>query len=239
MIFIIIEILIVGAVIAIDLTTKAAAVNYLANKPFWQADFINGFMDLKYTENTGASWGIFQDKTLALTVFTGIALGLLLIFLIIRAKKDRKLMRIPLLLIFAGGVGNLVDRIAFGYVRDFLRFTFIEFPIFNLADSAVTIGAILLVIALIVDMIDDGKKLKAKMAENAEHYLDENNLTLKDGKIDEIIISGDEPKLINDKLATEESAKTESLEKSEEKEKTQDEASVSLTKPKKNSKTEN
>lgn len=187
MIYILIEILIVGAVIAIDLTTKSAAFSYLQDKPFRQSDFIKGFMDFKYTENTGAGWGIFQEKTIALTIFTAIALALLLALIILRAKKDRKLIRIPLLLIFAGGVGNLVDRIMFGYVRDFLRFTFINFPIFNLADTAITVGAILLVIALIVDMIEDGKKLKVQMAENTEHYLKENHLTIKDGKISEIV----------------------------------------------------
>jgi len=99
MLFFLIEILIVGGIIAIDLTTKWAATNYLFAQPFHQADLIKGFIDLKYTENTGASWGIFQDKTLVLTIFTGIALGILLIVLIVRAKRDRKLLRIPLLLI--------------------------------------------------------------------------------------------------------------------------------------------
>lgn len=198
MLFFIIEILIVGGIIAIDLTTKWAATNFLMTQPFHQADLIKGFIDLKYTENTGASWGIFQDKTLVLTIFTGIALGILLIVLIVRAKRDRKLLRIPLLLIFAGGVGNLVDRICFGYVRDFLRFTFIDFPIFNLADSSITIGAALLILALIIEIINDGKKAKAELVgisdnaigikksleSNDENILDNENKIQSDIKSD-------------------------------------------------------
>ena len=198
MLFFIIEILIVGGIIAIDLTTKWAATNFLFAQPFHQADLIKGFIDLKYTENTGASWGIFQDKTLVLTIFTGIALGILLIVLIVRAKRDRKLLRIPLLLIFAGGVGNLIDRICFGYVRDFLRFTFIDFPIFNLADSSITIGAALLILALIIEIINDGKKAKAELVgisdnaigikksleSNDENILDNDNKIQSDIKSD-------------------------------------------------------
>ncbi|MDD4839105.1 MAG: signal peptidase II [Clostridia bacterium] len=157
MIYFLIEILIVAAIISVDLGTKAAAVNFLQDKPFKQSNFIEGFIDLKYSENTGATWGIFKDKTLALIIFTAIALSILLVVLIVRAKKDKRMFRIPLLMIFAGGVGNLVDRIMLGYVRDFLHFTFIDFPIFNLADSAISFGAAFLVLFLIIEMINESK----------------------------------------------------------------------------------
>lgn len=160
MLYFIVEILIVAIILGIDQGTKAAAVSYLKDKPFKQAEFWKGFLDLKYSENTGASWGLFRNQTLALIIFTMLALGLLLIFLVMRYKKDTKLLRIPLLFVFAGGLGNLIDRFMFGYVRDFLRFTFIDFPIFNLADSAICVGAGLLIVYLIVEFVKEGKKIK-------------------------------------------------------------------------------
>jgi len=164
MLYIILEIMLFGAILSLDLWSKHAAAAYLADKPFREAPLIDGFMDLKYSQNTGASWGIFRDHTLVLTIFTAVALAGVLIFLILRRKKDKKLLRLPLILILAGGAGNLVDRIMFGYVRDFLRYTFIDFPIFNVADAAITVGSIGLIVYLIVEFFREAKTLKKAKA---------------------------------------------------------------------------
>jgi signal peptidase II len=171
MLYAVFEILLVAALISLDLWSKQAAAAYLADKPFREAPLIPGFMDLKYSQNTGASWGILRGQTTTLAVLTAIALSALLIFLVLRWKKDKKLLRLPLLLIFAGGAGNLFDRFAFGYVRDFLRYTFIDFPIFNVADAAITVGSIGLVVYLIVEFIKEAitaKKAKTVANQSAQ-----------------------------------------------------------------------
>lgn len=95
--------------------------------------------------NTGASFGIFQGKTLALTIFS--IVGMLAIagfyFWLPKVKKMRA-MRLTLTMIVAGGVGNIIDRIRMGKVTDMISFDLINFPVFNVADIGVTCGAIIM-----------------------------------------------------------------------------------------------
>ena len=79
-----------------------------------------------------------------------------------RKKKDSLLFRISLCFFAGGGIGNMIDRVFLGYVIDFLRFDFIDFPIFNVADSFITIGAGLMIVTLILDLIKDLRKKKEK-----------------------------------------------------------------------------
>ena len=79
-----------------------------------------------------------------------------------RKKKDSLLFRIALCFFAGGGIGNMIDRIFLGYVIDFLRFDFIEFPIFNVADSFITIGAALMVVTLLIDFITELRQKSKK-----------------------------------------------------------------------------
>lgn len=109
-------------------------------------------------ENRGAGFGIFQGKTIALTVLTIILVVAMSVYLFF-AIKETEWLRISLVFIIGGGVGNIVDRLALGYVRDFLQFAFWEqFPVFNVADSFVTVGAFMLVVVLIVMLVKEGRK---------------------------------------------------------------------------------
>ncbi len=143
------ELLIVVAVLALDLGSKYGVVAALGVEDHFQTKgditFIKNFISFGYSENTGASWGSFQGKTGALTAVTAIGLALLVVYLIFN-KKESKFLRTCLVLILAGGLGNLYDRIVFGYVRDFIVFDFMNFPIFNIADSFLTVATILVVI---------------------------------------------------------------------------------------------
>ena len=112
--------------------------------------FIPGVIRFEYTENTGMAWGLFKNATLVLTVTTALACALIVYFIISKRKTMPALMRFALAAILAGAVGNLIDRIFLGYVRDFIAFDFISFPIFNFADSCVTVGAVLLGISLLL-----------------------------------------------------------------------------------------
>ena len=108
--------------------------------------------------NAGAAFGILEGKTWLLITVTGIIM-IICICLLIRKTFDSKLMFWALCLVLGGGTGNMIDRIfKGGNVVDFLEFGFFEFPVFNVADCAVCIGAALMVLYFIVDFIKDSKR---------------------------------------------------------------------------------
>ena len=108
--------------------------------------FIPNFLDFTYIHNTGGAWGILAGKTWLLVVFTAVVMAFCVVFLIRNGFKN-PLLFWAVCLVVSGGVGNMIDRIFNeGRVIDFLRTLFIDFPIFNLADCAVVIGAGLLIL---------------------------------------------------------------------------------------------
>ena len=114
--------------------------------------FIPGFLRFESIENRGMVWGLgngLNGFTIAVTVFTVLVIALLVYIVIKYRNVTTKLIGISLAAIAGGAVGNLIDRIALGYVRDFICTEFITFPIFNVADCFVTCGSILLGILLI------------------------------------------------------------------------------------------
>ena len=133
-------------IIIIDQLTKIlAAVNLSFTT---KISLIPGIINLVYLENTGAAFSILSDKVEIL----GVISVLFCIALIVYAYKKRPesvLQRISLTLIFAGAAGNAIDRIARGYVIDFIETAFMDFPVFNIADIAITVGAALLIIHVI------------------------------------------------------------------------------------------
>lgn len=77
---------------------------------------------------------------------------------------DSKILHWSIVLITAGGIGNLIDRIFRGYVIDYFEFTFFKFPVFNFADCLVTVGAAVAIVYLVYDIIVTAKKEKAEKA---------------------------------------------------------------------------
>ena len=140
--------------IGIDQLIKMVVANSLYDHPI---SIINGVLEFRYSENTGAAWSLFSNKTLYLILFTSIVLVILLCVLF-SGKIRKKLPVISLLLIISGGIGNLIDRIFRGYVIDFIYFKIIEYPIFNIADSFVCVGAVLLLIYVIFFYKEPKKK---------------------------------------------------------------------------------
>jgi signal peptidase II len=172
-----IEFLLLAFTIVFDLCMKEFLYDFLL-KHNGNYVVIKGFLDLTYSENTGAGFGMFKDGTLGLTVITAIIIVAIFAYLLIAKRKDIWL-RISLVLIAGGGIGNLVDRIGLGYVRDFFEFTFMDFAIFNIADFFVTVGAFMLIFYLIYLIAIDFIKGKDKKAENsvltAENHNDTEN----------------------------------------------------------------
>jgi signal peptidase II len=113
---------------------------------------------LHLVTNTGASWGILQGKNMLLVWVCLIVLGLIMVNIdFIRKRKEQVL---PVILIIAGLLGNLIDRIFRGFVIDFIDFRF--WPVFNLADSCIVIGVILLIIVILKNDLAENKKAKKK-----------------------------------------------------------------------------
>ncbi len=163
-----IEILLFAFIITFDLTMKDYLYDFVVNRNSGYYTVVEGFFALNYSENTGMGFGLGQDSTTGITVMTCIVIVVVIGYLAV-FRKDKAYIRIPLVMVAAGGIGNLVDRIALGYVRDFFEFTFMDFAIFNIADSFVTVGAIALIIGLIVMMAVTAKDEKARQAaEEAE-----------------------------------------------------------------------
>ncbi len=120
-------------------------------------DFLKGFISIEGGhKNTGAAWSMFSNATVWLIVISIIFLAALFV-LNHFIKKPNLLYYISFSMIFGGAIGNLYDRIAFGYVRDFIKLDFMNFPIFNIADSFLCVGVVLFCIFLIFVEARSGK----------------------------------------------------------------------------------
>jgi len=148
---------IVAIGIALDQLTKWLAVVFL--KSVSTVPIIKGVLHLTYLENTGAAFGMFnkpEQRWIFLTVSTVAILGM--VFYLFSGLCEGKLAGVALAMLISGGIGNMIDRLLLGYVVDFIDFRLIHFAIFNGADTFVCVGAGLLVLALIFDMIDERKE---------------------------------------------------------------------------------
>lgn len=100
-------------------------------------------------KNTGAAFSMLSGNNVLFIIITTLACVILTCFLFSKKIFTNKLEKISLSLILGGAIGNLVDRILYAYVRDFIYLKFINFAVFNIADSAITIGAILLISSIL------------------------------------------------------------------------------------------
>ena len=144
-------------IIAFDQITKYFASLKLADGSV--AKFIPGVVQFKYADNTGMAFSMLSGARwvfIALTVVVCVG-----VFYYLFSNRCKSLwLYWSLGVILSGGIGNLIDRIRFGYVVDFIEPTFVNFAIFNIADCAVTCGAVVLVGYLLYDAFKDVKKPK-------------------------------------------------------------------------------
>ncbi|WP_125767997.1 signal peptidase II [Companilactobacillus furfuricola] len=110
-------------------------------------EFIPGILSLTNIRNTGAAWSMLEGKMYFFYIVTAIAV-IVLGYLFFKAEKDQHLYRFSLLFLLAGTIGNAIDRFTRQFVIDMFNLEFMNFPIFNLADTFITIGVILLLISL-------------------------------------------------------------------------------------------
>ena len=129
------RVLILAAIFVADRLTKQWALTWLLPKGFVA---VLPFFHLTYVENTGAAFGIGFSRN---SFFTVLSAGLIAVLFYLQQAWKRKntWIQVGLVLVMGGAIGNLYDRIVYGFVVDFLDF--LVWPVFNVADSCVTVGA--------------------------------------------------------------------------------------------------
>lgn len=144
--------------VALDLITKSITdgVNIVGT---------NAFVDFVSVHNGGASWGMMQGHQVLFIVLAVLFVGGMLCydFLVKKNNNENGWFFVGFNLVLAGIIGNVIDRIDFGYVRDFISLAFMDFPVFNVADICLTIGTICIVVWMLFFC---GKKPKNKVETN-------------------------------------------------------------------------
>jgi signal peptidase II len=131
-----------------DQCTKYLAVQHLKDQN--PVVLIKNTLELHYLENRGAAFGSLQGRQVLLLIITAIVLiGLIVVYLKMPSNRRFLPLRMTVILLFSGAVGNMIDRIMNHYVVDFIYFKVINFPIFNVADCYVTIAAVLLAVLIL------------------------------------------------------------------------------------------
>lgn len=112
-------------------------------------NLIPGFIELRYSQNTGIAFSLLEDFPLILTILNSLIVLIIVFYFIKEYVKLHGFKYFALLLLISGGIGNLLDRFTKGYIVDFINPTFIDFAIFNLADSFLNIGVFLLILDIL------------------------------------------------------------------------------------------
>lgn len=134
--------------VALDQFTKHLAVLHLMDQP--PIVLIKGVFELTYATNKGAAFGVLQNRQGFFLLVTSLVL-LVLVYFTLRLPETKRYLplRLTACCLFAGALGNLIDRVRLGYVVDFFYFSLIDFPIFNVADCYVVVSSILLAVLIL------------------------------------------------------------------------------------------
>jgi signal peptidase II len=135
------QLFIVAFIVALDQVTKYLAKTYL--KPVGSIPLIPNVFHFTYVENRGAAFGILQNQRWLFIVLT-VVISAVIVYYLFTHRQESIVLTIALSMILGGAIGNLIDRLRLGYVVDMLHFVLIDYPVFNVADSFVVIGTILL-----------------------------------------------------------------------------------------------
>lgn len=144
---------VLGSVVVLDQLTKALIVRSFELHEY--RPIIDGFLSLSHVRNRGAAFGILSNSDLPYqpVLLSALSLGALLAiaYYFVRLPPAARLPRLALALVLGGAVGNLIDRVRMGYVVDFVHVFWREraWPDFNVADSAITVGVVLLILDVV------------------------------------------------------------------------------------------
>lgn len=169
------ELLIVVLLVILDQWVKYLTVIHLKGQAAHVV--IDKVFELTYVENVGAAFGMLDNQQWFFKTFTTIfvALALYVLFKKIPKNKFYLPLRITAVLFIAGGIGNLIDRFRLNYVIDTFYFKLIDFPVFNVADSCVVIGAILFAFLLLFKYKDEDFDFLNGLFKFKKRNKDENN----------------------------------------------------------------
>ena len=151
--------IIIVLLVVIDQVTKLIAQSRL--QPIEKVELIPGFIRLRFVLNDGAAFSMLRNARWLFVIVTGIAIIVCLFALHNKTMRERfpalhsPAIKTALVLISAGGLGNLIDRVFRGTVIDFIEPTFVNFAVFNFADILVTLGAAIIIIYLVFDIVFD------------------------------------------------------------------------------------
>ena len=154
-------VLFVAGIVAADQFTKYLTVANIAL--FEDIPFIPGLLQLTYVQNTGAAFSSFEGQQWLFAIVFAIFTGMILYEYFKKPMAFAKFERWCIAAIYGGGLGNMIDRIRMGYVVDMIETTFMEFPVFNVADCFITCGCVLMMGHLILfnkEFWKDDKKKK-------------------------------------------------------------------------------
>ncbi len=160
----------IAVTVFLDQITKYLTILYLKpidTQPLWE-----GVLHLTYVENTGAAFGMMKDSRWIFMVTSTVAIIGILVYMFYRTYVKKTplpwMEALSLSFIVGGGIGNMIDRTILGYVVDMIDFRLINFAVFNVADSFVCVGAGLMVLYLIREMVKETKAEKARKGEETE-----------------------------------------------------------------------
>ncbi len=156
--------------VVMDQLSKAYAVDMLVNVGNAES-FIPGLIRFEYRQNTGMAWGLLPDARIFFIVITVILFAGITYFMVRYKANMPSFTKVSLTVILAGAMGNFIDRLFIGYVRDFIAFDFFEFPVFNVADTYVTIGAVLLFVS--IAFTKAGRKFAKQLDEPKKNIVDQ------------------------------------------------------------------
>lgn len=160
--------LVILGVVGLDQLSKILVLknveNIEENGPF---TIIKGIINLSYLENEGAAFGMLADHRWVFMTLSTVAIIGMGVYLF-AFSKEGWFFQLGFALIIGGGIGNMIDRTVYGFVVDMIEVDFMEFAIFNVADSFVCIGTGIVILMLILEIIKDPKKEQAEKAEKEE-----------------------------------------------------------------------
>ena len=148
-----------AGIVAVDQITKFLTVAHIGL--YQHVEMLPGVLGLTYVQNTGAAFSSFEGMQWLFAVIFLIFTGLLLWEYFKKPQPFTRLERWCIAAIYGGGLGNMIDRLRYGYVVDMIKTEFMEFPVFNVADCFITCGCIMLLVHLVFfnkAFWKDGKK---------------------------------------------------------------------------------
>ncbi|MBO5313255.1 MAG: signal peptidase II [Clostridia bacterium] len=153
---------IICASVLLDQLTKLLVLSFMELGQ--SIEVIPGVLNITYIQNKGAAFGMLQNHRWVFMVVSTVAIIALGVYLF-RFCKERMMMKVGIAVIIGGGIGNMIDRVAYGFVVDMIDFCPFDFWIwiFNVADACVCVGAGVVILSIVLDIV---KEVKARKNEN-------------------------------------------------------------------------